>query len=135
MTRVPFWIALGIVVVSLGCEDPKETRYKRAMRDIDRAYHALGEGLQPERIRDVPATQRALGGLAERIARNASREEVVTFRDEQDFQSLAQALREDSAELEKAIAEGRLEEAMDVFYPRVGATCTLCHAQYREGGG
>ena len=130
--RMPMWILLLVWGALLGCEEPKETRYKRAMKQIDRAHLALSEELKPEKIRDVVATKAALDGKGETIANEISRPEVTTYIDEDEFRRFAQVLREDATALEAAIDAGRLEEAMNVLYPRIDSTCELCHSQYKK---
>ena len=130
--RMPVWLLLLVAGALFGCEEPKQTRYKRAMRQIDRAHLALGEGLKPEKIRDVAATKVALDGKAEIIATEVSRPEVTSYIDNDDFRKFAQVLGEDAAALEAAIDEGRLEEAMDVLFPRIDSTCELCHSQFKK---
>ena len=133
--RVSLWIGLVVLVVAAGCADSKETRYKRCMREIERAHKALKEGLMPDKIRDVAAARKALEGKAKVIAEVISSSEVTTFIDENDFRTFAAALREDATKLEEAIQAGHLEDAFGEYLPRVGSDCTLCHNQYRKDGG
>lgn len=135
VTRASFCITVAIgVVVTLGCEEPRDTRFKRNMREIDRAFVALDEHLKSDRISDVSGTQRALKGVAATIASVLARPEVVSFKDEVEFRKYAEMLREDAGALEQTIASGNLEEAMNVGVPRVNSGCSLCHNQYKDGG-
>ncbi|MBI3844302.1 MAG: cytochrome c [Planctomycetes bacterium] len=133
MTRVSFCITVAIgVFATLACEERRDTRFKRNMREIDRAFVALDEHLKPDRIGDVAGTQRTLKGVAASIASVLGRPEVVTFKDEEDFRKYAEMLREDATALEQTIAEGKLEEAMNVGLTRVNSGCALCHNQYKN---
>ncbi len=133
--RGPIRIALALLVAaSSGCEEPAATRYKRSMREIERAHVALSEGLKPENARDAASTRTALEGQAARIAHVMARPEVAEFREEEDFRNFAAICREEAAKLEEAISAGRIEEAQNQLLA-VDAACTFCHNAYREEGG
>jgi cytochrome c556 len=133
VTRVSICIAGALALAAaLGCSDSAETRFKRAMRDAERAQNALKDRLESGRASDVAATQRALRGVAAEIAEIFERPDVAGFRDEPEFRAFARQLHDDALALESDVSAGKLEDAASAGLPRIAAGCAQCHDRYRK---
>jgi cytochrome c556 len=129
--NVSTWAGFVVTALLLGCADSRDVRYKRAMREIDRAHERLKDNLVEEKIGNVAAVQKAIRGEASHIAEVASRPEVISHIDEEEFRRNAAFLREDATKLEEAVAAGKLGEALEIL-PRLTSDCAQCHNQYRK---